>query len=101
ACGTGVFLLAVLDYLRRRSTDTEGHTACGYWNNVVPRLLSRLIGIEILPAAALIAKLNIALTLSETGYDFTRGGNVRIVTADALVADTQSKIQSAIGGPKS
>jgi predicted helicase len=84
ACGTGVFLLAAINFLRRKSND----------NRCLESLISRLIGIEILPPASLLAKLNIALTLAEMGYDFRNFEQINILTADALSPDTQSKIQN-------
>src|SRR5207302_11084622 len=81
ACGTGVFLLAVIDYWHQRSLSIE-------------KLLPRLIGVEILPAAAFLAKLNIALKLMELGCDFNQVPCVRVITGDALSPLTQSKIQN-------
>ena len=81
ACGTGVFFLAEIDYLHCATASRD-------WNDLVNQLLPRLIGIEVLPAAALLAKLNIALKLAETGYDFRRPGPIQIITGDALSPDT-------------
>jgi predicted helicase len=86
ACGTGVFLLAVIDHLHRQLGDR--------FSGCVPNLLPRLIGVEILPAAAFLAKLNIALKLAETGYDFRQPGKINIHLGDALDPALQSKIQS-------
>ena len=86
ACGTGVFLLAVLDFLHSRLANR--------WNEFVPQLLPRLIGIEILPVAAFLAKLNIALKLAATGYDFRRGGRIRIECGDALDPSLQFAIRN-------
>jgi len=98
ACGTGVFLLAVIDFLHSRLADC--------WNELVPALLPRLIGIELLPAAAFLAKLNIALQLAETGYDFRQPGSIQIHTADALdpnlqfaICNLQSAIPVLLGNP--
>jgi len=94
ACGSGVFLLAVIDHL---------HTRLGNdWNEFVPDLLARLVGIELLPVPALLAKLNVALELAETGYDFHGGCQIRIQIGDALSPARQSAIrntQSAIPIP--
>ncbi len=81
ACGTGVFLLSLIDHLRDRVA--------------VENVLPRLAGIEILPAAALLAKLNIALALGETGGDLTQVPPLNIIIADALSPATQSKIQNS------
>jgi hypothetical protein len=84
ACGTGVFLLAVIDRLHRRLASD--------WNEFVPDLLPRLTGIELLPVPALLAKLNLALKLSATGYHFREPGTVNIRIGDALSPNLQSAI---------
>ncbi len=98
ACGTGVFLLAVIGHLQRQLGEN--------WSDVVPELLPRLIGIEILPAAAFLAKLNIALALAETGYDFRRPGRIEIHCGDALdpnlqlaICNSQFAIPVILGNP--
>jgi predicted helicase len=85
ACGTGVFLFAVINFLGEKLN-----------NRQLGNLLSRLIGIEILPPAALLAKLNIASKLAEIGCDFRNAGPIHILTADSLLPSIQSKIQNLI-----
>jgi hypothetical protein len=89
ACGTGIFLLSAIDHLHRYFA--LNHSAAA-WNAFVPDLLSRLIGIEILPAAAFLAKLNIAIKLAETGYDFASPAKLNILTGDALSPEIQSQL---------
>ncbi len=84
ACGTGVFLLAVIDHLHRCLSES--------WNDFVPDLLPRLAGIELLPVPALLAKLNIARKLAETGYDFSQRGRIDIRLGDALSPNVQFAI---------
>lgn len=84
ACGTGVFLLALIDHLHRHMGDD--------WNDFVPNLLPRLIGIELLPVPAFLAKLNIATKLASTGYDFRHSAKLSIHTGDALSPDPKSEI---------
>jgi predicted helicase len=84
ACGTGVFLLSAVDRLHRQSGNR--------WNELVPDVLLQLIGVEILPAAAFLAKLNIALKLADTGYDFRKPGKINIRIGDALDPNLQSAI---------
>ena len=67
------------------------------WNEFIPDLLPRLTGIELLPAAAFLAKLNIAFKLAETGYDFHQPGSISIYIGDAL----DLAVQSAIRNPQS
>jgi hypothetical protein len=87
ACGTGVFLLAVIDHWRTQWGDD--------WPDAVPRLLPRLMGVELLPVPAFLAKLNVALKLLETGYTFCRSGRVNIVCRDALVPGTWTDLPFA------
>jgi predicted helicase len=68
ACGTGIFLLAAIDRIYRAFSGRHPANIERRWNDYVPKLLSRLVGVEILPAAALLARLNIAMKLAETGY---------------------------------
>jgi hypothetical protein len=103
ACGTGVFLLSVIDHVHRtlvsRWNDDghgDGDNNCR-WNAFVPDFLSRLVGVEILPAAAFLAKLNIALKLAETGYDFGHPVRLNIILADAL----SPAVHSALRTPRS
>ncbi len=84
ACGTGVFLLAVIDHLHARLGND--------WNDFAAGLLPRLTGIELLPVPALLAKLNIVLKLAETGYDFRQPGSIRVHTGDALSPNSQFAI---------
>jgi len=86
ACGTGVFLLAVIDHLHQRLGDA--------WNDFVPDLLPRLMGIELLPVPAFLAKLNIALKLAETGYDFRQPCRIQVQIGDALAANPKSEIRN-------
>ncbi len=85
ACGTGVFLLSVIEHLKGR---------CDLAN-----VLQRMIGIEILPAAAMLAKLNMAVKLARLGCDLRQGPVIKIVIGDALFPDTQSKIQNPKSKP--
>jgi hypothetical protein len=89
ACGTGVFLLALIDHLH--------HWLGEGWNDFVPDLLPRLIGIELLPVPAFLAKLNIAAKLAATGYDFRDPGKIDIRLGDTL----SPNLQSAIRNPQS
>jgi predicted helicase len=86
ACGTGVFLLAVIDHLHQRLGDA--------WNDFVPHLLPRLVGIELLAVPAFLAKLNVALKLAETGYDFRQPGCIQVQIGDALAANPKSEIRN-------
>jgi predicted helicase len=86
ACGTGVFLLAVIDRLHRRLGEA--------WNEFVPELLPRLTGLELLPVPAFLAKLNMAAKLSTTGYDFRHPGQINIRLGDALSPATHSALRT-------
>ncbi|MDX1947100.1 MAG: N-6 DNA methylase, partial [Pirellulaceae bacterium] len=110
ALGTGVFLLTVLDRIHRQLTDqwsAAGHDESArrrLWNAFVPRLLPRLAGIEILPPAALLAKLNLAIKLAQTGYDFAAPTPLNITCGDALqekskIRNPKSEIMIVLGNP--
>ena len=98
AAGTGVFLLEVIQRIhdkQRQLWIQQGlchDQRARQWNDCVSALLPRLVGVELLPAAALVAKLNIALKLAETGYLFDDPGKVNVLAGDALVPDMHSKL---------
>jgi len=79
ACGTGVFLLSAIDYFAKNLRCIE-------------TLLPRLIGVEILPAAAFLTKLNLTLKLAEAGVDLQRLPPINIITGNALSPNLQSEI---------
>jgi Type ISP C-terminal specificity domain/N-6 DNA Methylase len=103
ACGTGVFLLAAIDHIFRTLRTHWIEEGCDAgdrhrrWNDFVPDLLPRLVGIEILPAAALLAKLNLTFYLAQTGCDFPMPCRLHILTGDALAP----RLHSEMGHPKS
>lgn len=67
AVGTGAFLLEALEVIHQTVKTRRVH----HWNQYVwAHLLPRLQGIEILPAPCLLAKLNIAVRLAQTGFEF-------------------------------
>ncbi|MCU0880058.1 MAG: N-6 DNA methylase [Pirellulaceae bacterium] len=84
ACGTGVFLLAVIDHWHAQLRED--------WPALVPHLLPRLAGVELLPVPALLAKLNIALKLLETGYTFDQSACIQVHCADALAPETWAEL---------
>jgi predicted helicase len=84
ACGTGVFMLAVIDHWQAQLRDA--------WPALVPRLLPHLVGIELLPVPALLAKLNLALKLLVTGYTFDEPACLQIHCADALSPTTWARL---------
>jgi predicted helicase len=101
ACGTGIFFLAVIDHLhahlKQRGAD---------WNEFVPQLLSRLIGIELLPVPGFLTKLNIAVRMAATGYNFSHPAKLKIHTGDALdpnlefaICSSQCAIPVVLGNP--
>ena len=101
ACGTGVFLLAVIDHIYAQLKERGGD-----WSDFVPHLLPRLIGIELLPVPALLAKLNLTMRLATTGYNFRQPADLQIHTGDALspnlqfaICNSQSAIPVVLGNP--
>lgn len=85
ACGTGVFLSAAIE----RACGQPGDSA----ELRARQLLPRLIGIDLAPAALLVARLRIAVTLRKLGVnlsvDFPRP---RLVCANALAGPSEVEI---------
>ncbi|HMC12057.1 MAG TPA: N-6 DNA methylase, partial [Pirellulaceae bacterium] len=95
AAGSGAFLLGAIEHIH------AGFGQQGDWNSYVHvHLLPRLLGIEIIPAACLAAKLNIAIKLAETGFDFEQPGRIRVELGNTLAGDTPN-LQSEICNLKS
>jgi predicted helicase len=98
ACGTGTFLVEVIDvihqtmkakwrsvaavYDRRPDLDFEFHDR---WNEYVSdHLLPRLYGFELMMAPYAIAHMKIGLKLYETGYTFRSHERARIYLTNSL-----------------
>lgn len=98
AAGSGVFLLTVLEQVWRGVRENCGAEGCSAeetsrrWNAAANDLLPRLIGVELLPAAALVAKINIVFKLAETGYAFEGAAPLNVFAGDALAEATQARI---------
>lgn len=103
ACGTGTFLVEVIDLIHK--TLVAKWKAKGYgekkiealWNEYVPKhLLPRLHGYELLMAPYAIAHLKIGLKLYETRYRFEANEPARVLLTNALDApsDTQIRISA-------
>jgi predicted helicase len=91
ACGTGTFLVEVIDLIHKRMVEKWRYQGHGeqkieaLWNEYVPKhLLSRLHGYELLMAPYAIAHLKIGLKLYETGYHFGSDERARIYLTNAL-----------------
>lgn len=96
ACGTGAFLLALIDHWQAKLVDR--------WPASAREFMSRLKGIEILPAAALLAKLNLTIKLLETGIESSQPFKIDIRLGDALsgqlaIHNRQSTIPVVFGNP--
>jgi len=82
ACGTGGFLLAVLERIAKTLEEQgSGTTAAA---RLVEAVTSRLHGFEILPAPFVIAHLQIALYLRRLGVSLPEGKRVGIYLTNAL-----------------
>ena len=91
ATGTGTFLVAVIDLVRKTMVEkweTQGHGETriqALWNDYVPKaLLPRLHGYELLMAPYAIAHLKIGLKLYETGYHFESDERAQVYLTNAL-----------------
>jgi SOS-response transcriptional repressor LexA len=105
ACGTGTFLVEVIDLIQRTLVakwKAQGHgekKIDALWNEYVPEhLLPRLHGYELLMAPYAIAHLKIGLRLHETGYRFASDERARIFLTNALEppSDVQFRITSLL-----
>jgi predicted helicase len=91
ACGTGTFLVEVIDVIyrtmkakwrRERHMELELESL---WNEYVSeRLLPRLYGFELMMAPYAIAHMKIGLKLHETGYNFRSHERARIYLTNSL-----------------
>ncbi|HVK81333.1 MAG TPA: type ISP restriction/modification enzyme, partial [Verrucomicrobiae bacterium] len=93
ALGAGLFLTEIILAARRSVPDVD------QWNEVAPRLLARLGGIEILPAAAVIALVRLAATLHATGYCFASAAKIDLRLGDALASPMRPPWTVIIGNP--
>lgn len=91
ACGTGTFLVEVIDLIHKTMAAKwkgQGHNLEAIealWNEYVPNhLLPRLHGYELLMAPYAIAHLKIGLKLYETGYRFGSEERARIYLTNTL-----------------
>lgn len=93
ALGAGLFLTELLTHARSQVSDDAA------WNQLAPSLLSRLGGIEILPAAAAIAIVRIGATLQLTGYRFEADARIALRIGDALAAPLRPAWPVIVGNP--
>jgi len=84
AVGSGAFLVAAIEVARQVY---ESKARPESWSETVAlRLLPRLVGIELMPAAAICARIALADVLQRTGYDFSLSARPRIYVGDTLAA---------------
>ena len=99
AAGTGVFLVEVIDRVHTTLRDKWTREAKSpeqireLWNAYVPRhLLPRLLGVELLLPASVLATLQIADKLAATGYEFAAPGRIGIYLADTLAGPARPRM---------
>src|SRR5665213_1196501 len=78
ACGSGGFLFAAVNALRKAGQ--KG-------NKLVANALENVIGIDVHPVAVLMAKANMLLALRHELSDFTGDVTLRVYMADTLMAE--------------
>jgi hypothetical protein len=84
AVGSGAFLVAAIEVAHQAHASKAPPES---WSETVAhRLLSRLVGIELMPAAAVCARIALADVLHRTGYDFSLSARPRIYIGDTLAA---------------
>jgi predicted helicase len=91
ACGTGTFLVEVIDLISRtvkskwRNQRQMELEIPRLWNEyVVEHLLPRLYGFELMMAPYAIAHMKLGLKLHETGYNFRSHERARIYLTNSL-----------------
>jgi len=95
ACGTGTFLYEVLNLIYER----VGNRSVAHWKNeVVPNLLKRMFGFELLMAPYTIAHLKLANRLEETGYEFESDQRLGIYLTNTLEKGIQHKVLLGLHG---
>lgn len=91
ACGTGTFLVEVIDLIYERMTKhwlAEGHMELQIeklWNDyVADHLLPRLYGFELMMAPYAICHMKVGLKLAETGYRFRSSERLHVFLTNSL-----------------
>lgn len=82
AVGSGAFLVAAIE--TARSAFDESASAMSWSETAALRLLPRLAGVELMPAAAVCAYIAVAEALQGSGYDFQHDAPLRVFVGDAL-----------------
>lgn len=91
AAGTGVFLIAVLDLIYETLVKRwrgEGRSAAqidALWNEHVRQLLPRMVAVELMPAAGVLAQMSLVRRLHETGFRFRSTDRLRFFVANTLL----------------
>ncbi len=106
ALGTGVFLLEAVDRIHQRLAARWRHEGASdselveRWNAYVPRhLLPRLFGLELMLPALVVALLQLAAKLAETGFDFRRPCPLHLLPANTLADPREPETADADAPP--
>ncbi|MEE3368598.1 MAG: type ISP restriction/modification enzyme [Planctomycetota bacterium] len=91
ACGTGVFLRAVVARIHAnwqadfRSGTTNSRSCREAWNvYVIDQLLPRLTGVDWMLPAVVVAQIGLACQLEQTGFEFQGAGCLQISVGNSL-----------------
>lgn len=105
AAGTGIFLIEVIDQIHRTLVnkwqgDGQDDIAIRrHWNQYVSRdLLPRVVGFELMLPAALLATIQIARKLAETGYEFASKARIRVYVTDTLAGPESRPMCGDVSG---
>jgi hypothetical protein len=108
ACGTGVFLVEVIDRIHRclmKAWESEGLTtaeAVNRWVFYVRRwLLPRLIGFELMMAPWAIAHVALAAALARTGYRLGENDQFRVYLTDTIADPAGTERDLFMAGSRS
>lgn len=88
AAGTGTFLRKIILKMHDEFSKAK---QTGSWSEYVHHsLLNRLFGFEFMMAPYAVAHMKLAMTLRDTGYDFSSDKRLQVYLANALENSTES-----------
>lgn len=105
ACGTGVFLRAMVARIHAtwqtdfRSGTRDSRSCQDSWNAyVVEQLLPRLTGVDWMLPAVVVAQIALACQLEQTGFEFQRAGCLQIFVGNSLADPGTTSYPVAVDG---
>lgn len=84
ATGTGTFLRRIILEVYEEYKAQNGQKNLGWSEYVSKNLLSRIYGFEFMMAPYAVAHMKLAMTLKETGYEFSPNHRLQVYLANSL-----------------